>query len=244
VIVNAAPTGTISASSTVICPGNPETLFAAGGGNYQWSNGQTTNSIQVNTAGNYTVTVSNNCGSDIKSISITQNPIHAFFTPDTTSGAAPLTVHFTDGSTSANTWSWSFGDSTFANDTNPIHIFLTDGVFIVKMVVGDGLGCYSEYQDTIIIKNEQNATVPNAFSPNGDTVNEIFDVIGYGMDSYNGNIFNRWGQMIYSWNQKQKGWDGRHSGIDSPQGTYYYIIDVKFLNGERKTLRGTVTLLR
>lgn len=73
ILVNylAPPTASVSpAGTTNICSGQSVTFTASGGGNYQWSNGSTNASITVNTAGNYTVTVSNTCGSSTESVSV------------------------------------------------------------------------------------------------------------------------------------------------------------------------------
>ncbi len=70
------PTATINPSGTInICQGDQVTLTASGGGNYQWSTGSTNASIQVTTAGNYTVTVSNGCGSSTSSVSVNVTPL-------------------------------------------------------------------------------------------------------------------------------------------------------------------------
>lgn len=71
--------------------------------------------------------------------------------------------------------------------------------------------------------------IPNVFTPNGDGVNEIFTITGSFIESYDINIMNRWGQLLYSTMDFPGGWDGRTvSGIDCPEGTYYYVVKFNY----------------
>jgi gliding motility-associated-like protein len=84
--------------------------------------------------------------------------------------------------------------------------------------------------------------IPNAFTPNGDGVNDIWDISALqGYPECTVNIFNRYGAMVYNSVGYPKAWDGTYGGSALPVGTYYYIIDLK--NG-RKKLAGPVTILR
>jgi gliding motility-associated-like protein len=84
--------------------------------------------------------------------------------------------------------------------------------------------------------------IPNAFTPNGDGINDLWDIAA--LQGYPGcaiTIFNRYGTIVYSSIGYAKAWDGTYGGNALPAGTYYYIIDLK--NG-RKKLAGAVTILR
>ena len=85
-------------------------------------------------------------------------------------------------------------------------------------------------------------TVPNTFTPNGDGINDIWE-IKY-LSSYPGctvNIFNRVGQKVYSSIGYTRPWDGNAAGSELSTGVYYYIIDPK--NG-RKAFSGYITIVR
>jgi gliding motility-associated-like protein len=86
--------------------------------------------------------------------------------------------------------------------------------------------------------------VPNAFSPNGDGVNDIWN-IKY-LESYANatvTVFNRYGSIIYySAKGYSQPWSGQLNGSDLPMGTYYYIIDPKTKG--RKPIAGNVTIIR
>ena len=84
--------------------------------------------------------------------------------------------------------------------------------------------------------------VPNAFSPNGDGINDTWE-IKY-LNSYPGAtvmVFDRYGEAVFSSVNYTKNWDGTYNGKPLPLGTYYYIIDPK--NGRQK-MSGSVTILR
>lgn len=88
--------------------------------------------------------------------------------------------------------------------------------------------------------------IPNAFTPNGDALNNTFGIVEYGGDVAVEllTIYNRWGQKVFESFSKEKRWDGRFDGKDAPADVYAYIIRVRFANGETKEQKGDVTLLR
>lgn len=96
--------------------------------------------------------------------------------------------------------------------------------------------------DTLLVKVLPDPVVPNAFSPNGDGINDKW-VIRY-LDLYPActvSIFNRYGQPIFRSEGYANPWDGKLNGQPLPVATYYYIIDRKNIG---KTITGSLTLLR
>ncbi|MFD0751615.1 gliding motility-associated C-terminal domain-containing protein [Mucilaginibacter calamicampi] len=84
-------------------------------------------------------------------------------------------------------------------------------------------------------------TIPNAFTPNGDGINDIWDIVN--LDSYANitvTIFNRYGTSVYFSNGYEVAWDGNYKGSKAPAGTYYYIIT----GVNKKKLAGYVTVIR
>jgi gliding motility-associated-like protein len=109
-----------------------------------------------------------------------------------------------------------------------------------KLTVTSADGCSAT--DDVFVKVLKYPIVPNAFTPNGDGINDTWS-IKY-LNSYPNNtveIYNRYGERLYSSVGYAVPWDGRYKGADLPSGTYYYIIDPK--NG-RKTIAGSVTIIR
>jgi gliding motility-associated-like protein len=85
-------------------------------------------------------------------------------------------------------------------------------------------------------------SVPNAFSPNGDGINDTWVIAG--LSSFPGStvdVFNRYGQLVFHSENYSKAWDGTYNGKPLPVGTYYYIIDLK--NNEKK-IAGSVTIFK
>jgi gliding motility-associated-like protein len=89
------------------------------------------------------------------------------------------------------------------------------------------------------------AVFPTGFSPNGDGKNDILSPLGIRhIKSLSIEIWNRWGQLVYSSSDPTKGWDGNFQGTPSQTGVYAYLIKYVNAKGEDKTNKGNVTLLR
>ncbi len=88
--------------------------------------------------------------------------------------------------------------------------------------------------------------VPNAFSPNGDGVNDIFRVKSdyRSIVSFHGYIFNRHGKKLFEWRDIDSGWDGKHNGKDVADGAYYVRIEAKGADGKNYDIKKAVNLLR
>ncbi len=129
---------------TSICSGNPAILNAgAGYSSYLWSNGLTTQNINVVATGTYTVTVSNGGGcTGSTSITVTVNQsAHAAYTGNPLSGCAPLNVTFLNTSTNAVSYLWNFGDGNTSQAVSPTHVYTTGGSDTVKLIAYGAGGC-------------------------------------------------------------------------------------------------------
>jgi gliding motility-associated-like protein len=96
--------------------------------------------------------------------------------------------------------------------------------------------------DTIFVKLLLAPIIPNAFSPNGDGINDRWR-IQY-LESYPGatvDVYDRYGMLVFSSIEYAVDWDGTRNGKDLPIGTYYYIVNPK--NG-RKIITGSVTIIK
>ena len=85
---------------------------------------------------------------------------------------------------------------------------------------------------------------PNAFSPNGDGLNDTFHPVGNEVPDYSMNIFNRWGELLYETTSMEPGWDGTYKGKLCEPDTYVYIVIYKNLQGEATKMKGHVVLTR
>jgi gliding motility-associated-like protein len=124
------------------------------------------------------------------------------------------------------------------NALNPLCSAIEDTPY--KITVTTDAGCVAT--DEIIVKVLKKPLVVNAFTPNGDGVNDTWN-IKY-LETYPGNtvdIYNRQGEKVYSSIGYATPWDGRYKGAVLPTGTYYYIINPK--NG-RKLISGNITIIK
>lgn len=246
VLVDPAPSAMISGAPTVVCPNETITLIASGGTDYLWSTGATTTSITINTGGTYSVTVNTSCGSDMSSVIIGSSNLNVGFSADTLSGAFPLDVNFSNTSVGGNIFSWNFGDGNTTSANNPQHTFQSNGTYNVILTGTDVLGCTDTAQVTIVVYDDTQITIPNVFTPNNDGKNEFFNIFTNKTNlGVNGQIFNRWGKEIATWNSLTEGWNGKtKGGSDAAEGVYVYIVKIIFPDGNIDERNGAVSLIR
>jgi gliding motility-associated-like protein len=227
------------------CMGDVVKLIAAGGDQYQWSNGATASNIQVLENGTYIVTVSNACFSQIDSVDITFSEVEANFTATPTSGLAPFPVTFSDESSSnATNWNWDFGDGFTSTEQNTTHIYNTAGLFPVTLRVTNIDGCISYAYSEITVTGDTVTFIPNAFSPNTDTKNEMFIPVGSNVFNTTGIIYNRWGGVVHQW-ENSEGWNGTDTkGNKAAEGIYIYDVRSTYVWGKTIRYKGWVMLVR
>lgn len=211
---------------TFFCAGQQTQLTATGGNSYSWSDGQTGSSIIVTTAGVYTVSATNNCGTNTASTTITVSSVSASFTVDQTTGTPPLPVNFSNtSSTNAVSFEWNFGDGTTGTAFSPSHVYEETGVFTATLIVTNSEGCSDSYSLSIeVIYSPSSISIPNVFTPNGDHINDQFLVKTERIEDYQLQILNRWGNVILTINNPELGWDGNIQGDQAAEGTYFYQL--------------------
>jgi gliding motility-associated-like protein len=122
---------------------------------------------------------------------------------------------------------------------NPQALLFEDGTYTLHAV--SNLGCGTS-ADEVFIKVFKKVVIPNAFSPNGDGINDRWLIPA--LQTYNNpeiTVFNRYGQPVYQSKGYNTPWDGKYKGTPLPVGTYYYVIDLKI--GE-PPLGGWVVIVR
>ncbi len=246
-VANAGPDKTI-------CLGGSAQLNASGGSIYSWSPSafltatNIPNPVSVNPTDNvrYVVTVRDvlGCAKSVKDTMILYvTNIKANAGPRDTSVVInqPLQLN-ASGSTN---YSWT--PSTWLNNpniSNPIALPQNDIEYIVR--VSNDIGCFDTDSIRVhVFKIKPDLYVPNAFTPNGDGINNIFRPIPIGMKSIDiFRVYNRWGQMLYSGTGNGAGWDGRFAGRPQEAATYvWYAEGVDYLNNKIKR-KGAVILIR
>lgn len=258
IIINPLPTGNAGPDKHILCSSPTIKLDGTGSTgnfNYTWvpasgiASGGNTLTPFVKDAGTYTLTVTDAVtGCNVSDqVIVIKDPVPAVsFTANPLKGEAPLTVNFTNTSTGSNVYEWDFGDKNTSTDVNPTNIFVNAGEYKVKLTVSDNGNCPSVAYVTIKVVEKLVYIIPNVFTPNGDGKNDLYTVTSTGIEELTGEIYDRWGLKLFSWNQKNDGWDGRSpSGGTATDGTYFYIIKIKPQNGTDVLIeKGQVTLIR
>jgi gliding motility-associated-like protein len=199
-----------------------------------------------------TLTDFNNCvGTATTSATVYPNP-HADFTatPQPTSILEPgiQFIDLTSGATVTG-WNWNFGDVGL-NDTsglqNPKHLYGDTGNYFVYLHVVTAYGCKDSTIKMIRIEDDYELFVPNAFTPNGDGVNEVFlpQMRGVSPDSYKLYIFDRWGNSVFQTTNIDKGWDGTKKGDVVMEDVYVWKIELKTTQGLKKQIHGQVSVVK
>jgi gliding motility-associated-like protein len=149
-------------------------------------------------------------------------------------------VAFFDESLDATAWSWDFGDGSTSALQDPEHAFQIAGAYTVCLTAISDDGCSDVACRAIDIA--QQVFLPNAFTPNGDGVNDHFAPISqFALNAYRFQIFNRWGELIFDATAPGTGWDGTWKGVDQEGGVYIYVLRAAEIEG---VATGTVTLVR
>jgi gliding motility-associated-like protein len=139
---------------------------------------------------------------------------------------------------------WNFGDGdTAVDETNPVHTYES---------IYNKLVCITAYNSTCVDTTCKNIFiiftpligVPNAFSPNGDGINDIVRVEGRGIVELTFRIFNRWGELVFESHDVHDGWDGFYKGQLQEMDVFTYTVDAVLINGQRVPLKGNITLLK
>jgi len=242
---------TESLEDTVVCPG--ETLLldpniTGGDGNYiySWSTGSTSNNIIVNTNNDslYFVDVLDGCGDMVfgqSFISVSVPPVADF----QHNIASDYAVVFNNTSISGDVYLWDFGDGMTSSEEHPMHYYAQSGVYTVLLYAFNQDGCMDTTSYMVEINPEYAFFVPDAFTPNGDDINDLFFGDGFGFVNYKMHIFDRWGEKVFYTGTYLERWDGTlPSGKKAQQDVYIYIIELELPLSETKEITGRVTLIR
>ena len=207
-----------------------------------------------NNSGNYTIKLfaynlfsCNKVDSVSYTISISISPT-ANFTYNPLPPRVNTAINFTNKSTGAIKYVWSFGDgdTIITNNINQQikHLFQVNKLFKTCLTVYNMFGCPDTMCKNIQARVSSLYDVPSAFSPNGNGINDKIYVKGYGIRKISWNIYNRWGILMFSTNDLAEGWDGKYKGEIQPQDVYHYTLIVDFYDDKKETKTGDITLLR
>lgn len=224
---------------------------------YLWvsSDGQTSTKnlpgFTYTTPGTYSIKQyvynSNSCNlvdSATQSFSVVGQPTAGFYYNPNPSQENTPTRFTSTASSDVVKWFWDFGDGDTSALRDPIHQYIKPATNTVCQTVTNAAGC----QDSVCIPVESLINVvndlPSAFTPNGDGVNDVFMVRGFGITKMTLRIYNRQGLMVFESRSPNIGWDGKYKGVPQPMDAYAWTLDVEYFTGESQRKKGDVTLIR
>ncbi len=239
------------------CESTDVELKTANFASYQWSTGDTEETMITNQAGTYQVTVTNDQDCEGSASFLLENfdPLSIEIIADQAKVFEGNPVHVSI-STSSNTQpfvveEWRSNSRIVCDNCPETTYFpVIDNELSVSVI--DANGCQNMATFSILVEAlPLEVYTPNIFRPNSISENNRFNLYGAtNIESIESlSIFDRWGNLVYnntniSPNQIGEGWDGQTDGTDAPQGIYLFQFKVLFTNGEQKIIGGDVLLMR
>ena len=217
-----------------MCEGETTTLTAPSGYLYEWSTGETTQSIAINSGGSYSVTIKNSYGN------FNCDAVQTF-TVTSSSSATINDVTVTDWTSNDNSITVSAsgpGNYVYSLDgvhyqEEPVFTNLTPGEYTVYVMDVYGCGIVTE---TVAILN-----YPKFFTPNGDNFNDTWHINNAGYEpELEVTIFDRYGKFIKNLHANDYGWDGTYNGYNLPTSDYWFVAT----RADGRVYKGHFTLKR
>ena len=255
ILVIPSPTPSVNLTTPQICDGSSTTLTAAGGVGYQWSNAANTDTTTVSpsstTTYSVTVTGANSCSATAEATVIVNLIPTLSLGPDTV--VCEGLGYIIPGISSASFIIW-VPDSGLSDPTYIAPRFFTkDSVNYTYTVIA--IDTASGCADTSHLTIGTHTCVsyidgPQAFTPNGDNINDHYTLFASQIASYEIKIYNRWGELVYqcsdlsALNDLSKGWDGSYEGKPQPVDVFVYYINATDNFNVQISKKGNITLLR
>ncbi len=237
--------------STSACPGASVSLGASGAQTYQWSpsTGLSATNIPNPTATASTFITYTIIGTYSSCVPDTETITILVYSPPSIDAGEDQTIYAGESASlnatsNAVTFAWSPPETlNYPNNNNPIASPTITTTYTVT--VTDGNGCTA--MDTVIVRvllDEADIYVPNAFSPNGDGINDKLEYFAKNIQNIDFRIYNRWGQLLYQTNVLGDFWNGIYKRMPQETGVYVYVIDAISKGGKAIHKSGNFTLLR
>jgi gliding motility-associated-like protein len=115
--------------------------------------------------------------------------------------------------------------------------------YVVKAIANEA-GLSQAVSNVITIIKDPNLFYPTGFTPNGDNLNDVFNVFGQYITDFEMKIFNRWGELMFTTANLEEGWDGNFKGNAMPEGTYTFVANITDVAGRTFKRSGSVLLIR
>jgi len=242
-------------NDTTVCEQSTFQLFASGGEHYQWYpvNGLSESNISNPSAALTDNTVYNviiskgSCEPDTQSVIVLVNKLPIIQTSGDITIMRGQNTHLSASANEQAVFTWNTNNTLSCTGCrNPIASPVVTTTYTVRAI--DNFGCiaYADVKVNVIDDCSPEAIfVANAFTPNGDMLNDEIHVLSQVLTSMEDfSVYNRWGQLIFSTNDINAGWDGKFKGKDMPSGVYTYKVRATCINGNETIKSGNITLIR
>lgn len=142
------------------------------------------------------------------------------------------------------TWFFASNEPHTTKYSTASFIFPDAGEYPVALVLKNKWGCEDTVVKILVVEEDFQVFIPNAFTPDDDGLNDSFTIKGRGIRDFSLIIFDRWGEKVYETSDPQAGWDGTFREKLCQTGTYVWQIRVVSVMNKEKLLNGTMLLLR
>lgn len=233
-----------------ICEGDEVQLTAEGGDYYEWtpsiglSDSEIADPIASPTSTTtYNVNISNDCFDADASVTVEVLPLP--FVDAGEPGLINIGETLTLQGQSEYGFSWSPLEGILSSpmDATPLVQPLSSTTYYLTVISPNG--CIAEDSTFVEVTNNIFLLLPNAFSPNGDGVNDILYMNHAGIkELYRFSIWNRWGELVFTTTDMSRGWDGLYNGKEQPISAFAYAIDALSWEEINIIEKGNITLIR
>jgi gliding motility-associated-like protein len=199
-----------------------------------------------------TITSQNGCTASTttnSAVCVIQGPVAAFYSNPEQIDYYTGEIQFINNSYGAgNQYFWQFGDGSQSIQVNPFHYYAPQTIadYDVMLVAVDTNGCVDTVIQQYIQREIIRLNVPNAFTAGDDGYNDGFRPVFSSPDlisNYQIDIFNRWGEVVFSSNNQYDAWDGKYKGKPCQSGAYTWKIQYTDYLKTSKDAHGHVVLL-
>jgi len=190
--------------------------------------------------------VSNLTGSStaVQTVTVAQTAVALFNASLTTSGF-PNQMVLTNYSSNQINNQWNYSDAATEFSLNTSRTYTAGGNYTVSLIALGASGCNDTSNYAFVIDDISDIKLPNVFTPNKDSVNDVFKPIAKGITKMKAYIYSRYGTLIYSWDKVQGYWDGyTSSGEPCASDVYFCVLEATGFDGKSYKLNTKVTLLR
>jgi uncharacterized delta-60 repeat protein/gliding motility-associated-like protein len=188
---------------------------------YLWPDNSSASSLTIKNSGTYWVRASNiQCVSSDTINVVFDNNKNMLATASKDTVSYPEGIQFSASGNNILNYKWNFNDGSSSNIQNPFHVFEESGDYNVTVEATNTNNCTVTKNIPIVVL--EILFIPNLFTPNKDNLNDDFKILYNGKEQYHLEIYNQWGEQIFTTKEKLNSWDGKNVS----DGIYYYRLNI------------------